>query len=190
MLNGCEKREVKCSNILLVGVSHKLTRSTKVYVDREGETSVLKKWNVDGVVILGSCGSSIKRAVVRNFRRVCVMLNAAGIAVDVLLSRSRSRLTFWTFVDHFIITFGSNRLQKLWKGRLLNKWKKKKKKEKDLLNCKYKVRFQQDGSAEPTWAATCFIHFGFGHRVDNIRFLKGTFVVFYLFVYLLFLLVS
>ena len=41
---------------MLVGVSHRLTKSSKVYVDREGETSALKKSNVDGVVILGSCG--------------------------------------------------------------------------------------------------------------------------------------
>ena len=41
------------------------------------------------------------------------------------------------------------------------KKKRKKKKEKDLLNCKYKVTFQPDGFAEPTCAATCFIHFGF-----------------------------
>ena len=39
---------------MFVGVSHRLTRLIKVYVDREGETSALKKWNVDGVVILGS----------------------------------------------------------------------------------------------------------------------------------------
>ena len=34
---------------MLVGVSHRLTWSTKVYVDREEETSsALKRWNVDG----------------------------------------------------------------------------------------------------------------------------------------------
>ena len=64
------------------------------------------------------------------------------------------------------------------------------KKEKGLLNCKYKVTFQLDGCAESTSEATCLIHFGFGHRLDNTRLLKCTFVVFYSFVYLLFLLVS
>ena len=60
--------------------------------------------------------------------------------------------------------------------------KEKKKKEKDILNYKYKVTFQPDGCAEPTCAATCFIHFCFGHRLDNIRFLKCPFVAFHLFV--------
>ena len=55
------------------------------------------------------------------------------------------------------------------------------KKEKDILNCKYKVTFKPDGCAEPTCAATCFIHFGFGHRLNNIRLLICTFVVFFLF---------
>ena len=54
---------------MLVGVSHRLTRSTKVYVDKEGETSALKRLNVGEVVILGSCGL-YQRTVVRNFRRV------------------------------------------------------------------------------------------------------------------------
>ena len=57
----------------------------------------------------------------------------------------------------------------------------KKKKKKYLLNCKYKVTFQPDRCTDRTRAATCFIHFGFGHRLDNIRLLKCTFVVFYSF---------
>ena len=39
---------------MLVGVSYRLTRSTKVYVDKEGEASALKRWNVGGVVTLES----------------------------------------------------------------------------------------------------------------------------------------
>ena len=35
-------------------MSHRLTRSTKVYVDREGENSTLKRLNASGVVMLGS----------------------------------------------------------------------------------------------------------------------------------------
>ena len=90
MLNGIQNRKGKCSNICVGrGVSHRLMWSTKVYVDWEGETSALKKWNVDEVVILGLWGFN-QRAVV-SFRRV---VNAASVAVDVLLSRSRSRLTF------------------------------------------------------------------------------------------------
>ena len=103
------------------------------------------------------------------------------------LKRSQSRLTFWTFVDHFMITFGSNQLWKTLKGMVADFVKKK---EKDLLNCKYKVTFQPDGCAEPTCTVTCFIHFVFGHHLDNIQLLKYMFVVFYLFVYLLILLVS
>ena len=68
-------------------------QSTKVYVNREGETLELKRGDVDGVVILGSC-SFHQRAEERSFRQICVMLNVAGIAFNVLLSRSQSRLTF------------------------------------------------------------------------------------------------
>ena len=39
---------------MLVGVSHRLTQSTKVHVDWEEEMSALKKTNVGGVVIHGS----------------------------------------------------------------------------------------------------------------------------------------
>ena len=48
-------------------------KSTKVYVDREGETLALKRLNV------GGGGDS-------RVTGVCVMFNAAGIAVNVLLS--------------------------------------------------------------------------------------------------------
>ena len=40
---------------MLVGVSYRLSRSQKVYVEREWETLELKKWNVGGVGIRGSC---------------------------------------------------------------------------------------------------------------------------------------
>ena len=56
---------------VLVGVNHRLTRLIKIYVDSEGETSALKKWNVGEVVILRLCGFH-QKAVVRNFRRVFV----------------------------------------------------------------------------------------------------------------------
>ena len=81
MLNGSENREIKCSNIVLVGVSYRLMWSTKVYVNREGET--LKRWNVDGVVILNHVASI--KGCSKKFQMSCVMLNAAGIAIDVLL---------------------------------------------------------------------------------------------------------
>ena len=55
---------------MLVGVSQRLTRSTKVKVDREGETSALKRWNI------GGGGDS-------RVRRVCVMLNAVSVTVNV-----------------------------------------------------------------------------------------------------------
>ena len=82
-MNGSENREIKCSQYLLVGVSHRLTLSTIAYVDREGETSALKKWNADGggdspVIRLSS------KAAVRRLRRIYVRLNVAGVAVDVL----------------------------------------------------------------------------------------------------------
>ena len=108
------------------------------------------------------------------------LCDVTGVAVDVL-SRSQSRLTFWTFVDHFMVAFGLNRLQETLKGKVVDKVRKKK--EKDLLNCKYKVTFQPDGCTVPTCVATCFVHFGFGHRLDNTWLMKCTFAVFYLFVY-------
>ena len=43
---GESRNKKNVSIFVLVGVSHRLTQSTKVYVDREGETSTLKKWNV------------------------------------------------------------------------------------------------------------------------------------------------
>ena len=132
---------------------------------------------------LSGNAASIKGAV-RRLGRIYVMLNVAGVAIDVL-SRCFRADSFLTFVDHFTVVFGSNRLQKLY-GKVAD-WCEKK--EKDLLNCKYKVAFQPDGCAEPTCTATCFIPFGFDHRQDNTRLLKCTFVVFYLFVYLLILLV-
>ena len=97
------------------------------------------------------------------------------------LSKYRSRLIFWTFDDHFIVAFGSNRVKKNFgeEGCRLGK------KLNDFLNCKYKVTFQPDGCTEPTCAATSFIRFGFGHRLDNIRILKCTSMVFYLLVYVL-----
>ena len=79
-----ESRNKKCSNIVLAGVSHRLTQPTKVYVDGEGETSALKKWYVGEVVILKSC-SFYQRAAVRSFRRICEILNVAGVVVDVVL---------------------------------------------------------------------------------------------------------
>ena len=51
--------------------------------------------------------------------------------------------------------------------------------KKDLSNYKYTVTFQLNGCVEPTCAAKWFICFGFGHRLDNIRLLKCTFVVSY-----------
>ena len=124
----------------------------------------------------------------KKFQTSCVMLNAASVAIDVVLSRSRNWLTFELSFRPFYSRVWVERPQKTLEGRLLIWWKEKK--EKDLLNCKYKVTFQPDGYAERTCAVTCFIHVGFDRRLDNIWLLKYTFVVFYLFVYLLFLLVS
>ena len=68
--------------------------------------------------------------------------------------------------------------QKDFRGK--NRWLVEKKRIFLIVNI---VKFQPNVYAESTCAATCFIHFGFGHRLDNIRLLKYTFVVFYLFVY-------
>ena len=73
--------------------------------------------------------------------------------------------------------FRLNQLQKILMGKVAD-WVKKN--ENDLLNYKYKVTFQPDGCVEPT-CTSCVLF---------IWLLKCTFVVFYLFVYLLFLLVS
>ena len=101
------------------------------------------------------------------------------------LSKSRSWFFFLTFVDNFIVTFGGNRLPKIFEGKVPD-WLK----IKNLFNGKYKVIFQPNGCAERTCAAACFIYLGLGHRLDNIRLLKCTLVVFYWFVYLFILLVS
>ena len=53
-LSGSENREIKCSNIC-VGRGESQTYAVNQSLSR-GETSALKKWNVDGVAILGSCG--------------------------------------------------------------------------------------------------------------------------------------
>ena len=81
VLNGMETRNKKCSNIC-VGSGESQTYT--VYVDRKEEVSVLKRWKVSMVVILGSCGFH-QKAAVRSFRWVGVILNVVGITVDVLV---------------------------------------------------------------------------------------------------------
>ena len=94
MLNGSENREIECSNICVGrGVSHRLTKSTKVYVNRERETTALKRWNVDEggdsqVMQLPS------KAAVKSSRRIYVMLNVAGITVDVFSQGLRADFLF------------------------------------------------------------------------------------------------
>ena len=117
-----------------------------------------------------------------------VLYSCPNATRDDLLPRSLvADSLFWTFVDHFIVTFWVESAPKNLEEESC--WLIEKKK-KDLFNCKYNVTFQPDGCTGPTSTATCFIHFGFGHRLENIRLLICTFVVFYLFVYLLILLVS
>ena len=147
---------------MLVRVSHRLTRSTKVYVDMEAETSTLKKvecrWGGDSRVMRFP-----SKAAVRRLRRIYVTVNVAGIAVDVL-SRGFGADCFLNFGRPFYSRVWVESAPKNFGGEgywLGDKRKKKRKKEKDLLNCKYKVTFQRDGCVEPTCAVTCFIHFGF-----------------------------
>ena len=45
-------------------------------------------------------------------------------------------------------------------------------KKEGCFYCKYKATFQPDGCAEPTSAATRFIHFGIGCLLDNIRLVE------------------
>ena len=101
---------------------------------------------------LSGCGSVGMWAWLVGRLVLCSCPNAAR---DDLSRSLGADCLFWTFVNHFIVIFGSNRLQKTVEGKVAN-WMKKK---KDLSNCKYKVTFQPDGCAEPTCAATCFIHF-------------------------------
>ena len=58
-------------------------QSTKVYVHREGETSALEKvecrWGGDSRVM-----RLPSKAAVRSLRRIYVILNDAGVAIDVL----------------------------------------------------------------------------------------------------------
>ena len=51
-----ESRNKNVPIFVLDGVSHRRTRSTKVYFNREGETLELKKRSVGGVMNLGSRG--------------------------------------------------------------------------------------------------------------------------------------
>ena len=106
-----------------------------------------------------------------------------NIRLGVLLLIPKSPHVHWPFDSRVWLELAPKNFDR--EGCWLRKYK-----EKNLLNCKYKVTFQLDGCAEPTCAAACFNHFGFGYRLNNIRLLKCTFVVLYLFVYLLFLLVS
>ena len=63
----------------------------------------------------------------------------------MFFSRGLGPIGFRTFVDHLIVAFGSNRLQKTLMRKIAD-WvkKKKKRKEKDLLNCKCKATFLSD----------------------------------------------
>ena len=109
---------------VLVGVSHRLTQSTKVDVDRDGETSALKRWNVGGVVIFGSYVFH-QRPLKDVSNELC----------DVECCRRRSRCSsfkvseptdFWTFVDHFIVAFWIESATKTLMGKVTD-WVKKKK---------------------------------------------------------------
>ena len=87
----------------------------------------------------------VEKTAVRRLKRIYVMLNVAGVTVDVL---SRGLGADWIF--ELSLTILSSRLgrigsKKLWYEKFLFGWKK----EKDLLNCKYKVTFQSDECAEP-----------------------------------------
>ena len=116
----------------------------------------------------------------KKFQTSWVMLNAAGLVVHVLLLRSRNQLTFelsLTILKPCLDLMGS---KKLWREGC---WLDEKGKEKNLLNCKYEATFQPDGCTEPTCIATCFIHFGFGHRLDNVQLWNEHYLFVCLFVY-------
>ena len=66
---------------VLIGVSLRFTRSTKVYVDREGETSTLKRWNGGGGSDCQVIAASIKGCGKKAKTNLC----------DVECCRCRSR---------------------------------------------------------------------------------------------------
>ena len=138
--------------------------SHKVYVDREGEMSASKKLNVGVGVVIPGLDDFVWCWMLQASRSV---FSSRGLKADWLWNFR------WPFYSRVLGRIGPKKTMKV------ADWVKK---EKDLLNCKYKVTFQPDECMEPTWAATCFIHFGFCHRLDNILLLKCTFVVFYSFV--------
>ena len=66
-----KSRNKDVPKFVLVGVNHKLTRSTKVYVDGE---EVEYRWGWDSRVMQFPSNPAVGR-----LRRVCVMLNVAGV---------------------------------------------------------------------------------------------------------------
>ena len=170
MSNGGENREIKCSNIC-VGRGESLTYAVNQRLCRQGRRNVgVEKvecrWGGDSRVM-----QLPSKAAVRRLRWIYVILNVAGFAVSEPTAVLNFRWPFYcrVWVESAPKNFGG---EVYWLGE-----------KKYLLICKYKVIFQLDGCLEPTCATTCFIHFCLGHRLDNIRVLKCTFVVFYLFIY-------
>ena len=122
-------------------MNHRLTRSTKVYVSKEGETSSISDEFVWCWML----------------QALRLMLFSQGLRADWLLNFR------WPFYSCVWVKSAPKTLE----GKLAD-WVKKKKK-KDLLNCKYEITFQPYGCEEPTCAVMCFIHFGFSHHLDNIQ---------------------
>ena len=85
-----------------------------------------------------------------------VLCSSPNATWDLLSRNIGATAVFWIFVDQFIVVFGSNWLQKNFERK--SSWLVER---KDHFNCKYKVTFQSDGCAEPTWAVTCFYSFWF-----------------------------
>ena len=93
MLNGSEDREIKCSNMCvgrdesqIYAVNQSLCHHGRRNI---GVEKVECRWGGDSRVM-----QLPSKAAVRRLRRIYVMLKFAGVAVNVLLSRSWSQLPF------------------------------------------------------------------------------------------------
>ena len=93
VLNGGENREIKRSNIC-VDRGEWQTYAVNQSLRRQGKRNV----GVEKVECRWGGGSRVMRlpskVAIRRLRRIYVMLNVGGVTVDVLPSRSQSRLPF------------------------------------------------------------------------------------------------
>ena len=99
-----ESRNKKCSIFVWWRGGVTDFRGQSKLCRRERGMSALKKWNVDGGGDSRAMRLHQRAAAVRSFRRVCVILNDAGVVVDVLLFLDLER------ISSYIVLSSSNRI--------------------------------------------------------------------------------